>query len=62
MVVYCNYALQAQDYNKNILAIINNHFDIAEGRIDEVYDQHFSAPKAVFTDTGDIQKIFLMTW
>jgi hypothetical protein len=47
-MVYSYYALQTQDHNKNILVIINNHFDIAEGRIDEVYIQHFSAPKAVF--------------
>ncbi len=46
-MVYSDYALLAQDHNKNILAILNNHFDIAERRIDEVYNQHFSDPKAV---------------
>jgi hypothetical protein len=32
-MVYSDYALLAQDHNKNILAILNNHFDIAERRI-----------------------------
>jgi hypothetical protein len=47
-MAHSNHALQAQDHNKNILVIINNHFDIVDGRINEVYKQHFSDPKAVF--------------
>ncbi|MBV5334566.1 MAG: hypothetical protein JZU49_02025 [Sulfuricurvum sp.] len=41
-------ALLVQDHKKAILQIINNHFDIAELRIDEVYSQYFSDTKTVF--------------
>lgn len=43
-----NYAVLVQDHDKAILKIINNHFDIAELRIDEVYSQHFSDINTVF--------------
>lgn len=45
----CDNFLVVQDHKKNILAIINSHFDVAEERVDEVYENYFSDVKEVFT-------------
>lgn len=47
-MTHSKYPLLVQDHDKNILKIINSHFDVAEERVDEVYSQHFSDTKKVF--------------
>ncbi|MDD2732347.1 MAG: hypothetical protein PHF56_00275 [Desulfuromonadaceae bacterium] len=47
-MAHSKYPLLVQDHDKDIRQIINNHFDIAEERIEEVYSQHFSDTKTVF--------------
>ncbi len=39
--------METKDYQKDIIGIINTHFDQAETRVDDVYASYFSSTKAV---------------
>ncbi|MHC1697573.1 MAG: hypothetical protein AB9919_05815 [Geobacteraceae bacterium] len=41
--------MDTQDYQNEIVKIINDHFNLADGRVDEIYEKNFSDIKEVFS-------------